>query len=197
MTARSVRNVLVYLLGFAGTGKLTIANVLADLIGAKVVDNHWINNPIFGLIDADGKTPLPDAVWTQVGKVREAVLETIATLATPEANFVLTQELVDGDPVDQAIFQSVCEAAARRGACFIPVRLLCEEAELVRRIQAPERAGRFKCIDPADATNKSRRHAVLDPKTSTTLTLDVTTLSPEESAAAIVRHVARVATKPT
>jgi hypothetical protein len=38
------------------------------------------------------------------------------------------------DPVDQAIFQRVREAAAGRGASFIPVRLLCEEAELVRRI---------------------------------------------------------------
>ena len=77
------------------------------------------------------------------------------------------------------------------------MRLLCEEAELVRRIQAPERAGRFKRIDPADAINKSRHHAVLDPKTPNTLMLGVTTLRPEESAAAIVRHIARVATKPT
>lgn len=188
-----MRNLVVYLVGFAGTGKLTIAHALARLLGAKMVDNHWINNPIFSLIDADGMTPLPEAVWSQVAKVREAVLETIATLAKPEANFILTQELVEGDPVDLAIFQCVHEAAARRAARFIPVRLLCEEAELVRRIQSPERAGKLKCIDPADAINKSRHYAVLDPKTPTTLTLDVTALDPEESAAAVVRHITRVA----
>ena len=42
-------------------------------------NNHWINNPIFGLIDTDGVSPLPDAVWSQTAKIREAVLETIAT----------------------------------------------------------------------------------------------------------------------
>jgi hypothetical protein len=61
--------------------------------------------------------------------------------------------------------------------------------ELVRRIRSPERAGLFKCIDPADAINKSRHHVVLDPKSPATLTLDVTALSPEESAAAILAHI--------
>lgn len=185
----SVTNLFIYLVGFAGTGKLTIAQALARLVDAKVVDNHWINNPIFGLIDPDGVTPLPAAVWTQVAKVREAVLETIATLATTEANFIFTHEGLEGDPVDQAIFESIRSTAARRGAHFVPVRLLCEEGELVRRIRSHERAAMFKCIDPADAINKSRHHTVLDPMLPATLTLDVTTLGPEESAAAILAHI--------
>ena len=52
-------NIFLYLLGFAGTGKLTIARAFARSVGAKVVDNHWINNAIFGLIDPDGVSPLP------------------------------------------------------------------------------------------------------------------------------------------
>src|SRR5262245_14156257 len=91
-TDPAMTNLFVYLVGFAGTGKLTIARAFARLVGAKVVDNHWINNPIFGLIDSDGVTPLPDEVWAQIAKVREAVLETIATLAKPETNFVLTHQ---------------------------------------------------------------------------------------------------------
>jgi hypothetical protein len=184
-----MRNLFVYLVGFAGTGKLTIARAFAGLVGAKVVDNHWINNPIFGLIDPDGVTPLPDEVWAQVAKVREAVLETIATLAKPETSFVFTHEGMEGDPVDRAVFESIRSAAARRGARFVPVRLLCEESELVRRIQSPERAGLLKCVDPADAINKSRHHVVLDPKSPDTLTLDVTTRTAEDSAAAILAHV--------
>ena len=35
-------NIFLYLLGFAGTGKLTIARAFARSVGAKVVDNHWI-----------------------------------------------------------------------------------------------------------------------------------------------------------
>ncbi len=65
----------VFLLtGFPGTGKLTVAGALRDLLEAdgetvRVVDNHWINNPILGLIDQDGITPLPQGVWERVGEV--------------------------------------------------------------------------------------------------------------------------------
>jgi hypothetical protein len=52
-------------------------------LNARVVDNHWINNPIFDLLDNDRVTPFPTGVWDQVAKVRHAVLDTIATLSAP------------------------------------------------------------------------------------------------------------------
>jgi hypothetical protein len=188
-TDTRLRNLFVYLVGFGGTGKLTIARALAPVIGAKIVDNHWINNPIFGLIDPDGVTPLPPAVWVQVGKVHDAVMETIATLAKPETSFVFTHEGVAGNADDQAKLEIIRSVAARRGARFVPVRLLCEEAELVRRIQSPERAAMHKGISPAYAIKRSRHYVVLDPKSPDTLSLDVTRLRPEESVAAIIAHI--------
>lgn len=182
-------NIFLYLLGFAGTGKLTIARAFARSVGAKVVDNHWINNPIFGLIDPDGVSPLPDAVWSQTAKVREAVLETIATLAKPGANFVFTHDGIEGERYDADVWRGIQSTAARRGARLIPVRLVCSEDELVRRIQSADRAAMLKCTDPADAIHKSRHHAVLDPRLPGTLTLDVTSLTPEQSVEAIVAHI--------
>jgi hypothetical protein len=41
--------VIVCLGGFPGVGKLTIANALAPELNAKIVDNHWINDPILGV----------------------------------------------------------------------------------------------------------------------------------------------------
>jgi hypothetical protein len=178
-------NIFLYLLGFAGTGKLTIARAFARSVGAKLVDNHWINNPIFGLIDPDGVSPLPDAVWSQTAKVRAAVLETIATLAKPGTNFIFTHDGIEGERYDEDVLRGIQSTAARRGARLIPVRL----EELVRRIQSADRAVMLKCTDPADAIHKSRHRAVLDPRLPGTLMLDVTRLTPEQSVKAIIAHI--------
>lgn len=57
-----VQNVFVLLLGFPGVGKLTIARELGMARPARVIDNHWINNPILGLLADDGRSKLPEAV---------------------------------------------------------------------------------------------------------------------------------------
>ena len=91
---------LFLLSGFPGTGKLTVARSLAQQIEAagetvRVVDNHWINNPIFGLVAQDGMTPLPSTVWDRVGEVAEAVIRTVEEL-TPRGWHVIFTAYLDG-----------------------------------------------------------------------------------------------------
>src|SRR5215470_13692660 len=122
-----LHNVLVYLVGFPGSGKLTVARALAGPLNAKVVDNHWINNPIFGLVDNDRVSSFPVAIWDQIDKVRDAVLTTIATISRPETSFILTHAGYDDQPDDRDIYDAIAATAARRSAVFVPVVLTCDE----------------------------------------------------------------------
>lgn len=191
-----LQNVLVLLLGFPGVGKLTIARELGLRLPARVVDNHWINNPVLRLLDDDGYGKLPDAVWEQTAKVRQAILDTIATLCDPGANFVFTNAGVHGDPRSVASYRQVKDAADRRQAIFLPVRLVCDEAELVRRISSPERRERLKSIDAAAARLRCRTAAVLDPRHPEGITLDVTGSTAAESARSIHDHLVNLAPTP-
>lgn len=182
-------NTCVLLLGFAGTGKLTIAQALAPIIGAKIVDNHWINNPIFGLVETDGQTPLPASIWDQIQKVREAVLDTIATLSRANSSFIFTYVGIDGDPYDRRSYELMLRAAEKRNAMFVPVRLICSETELARRIIMPERKDKLKESDAFAAIRRNRTLKVLDPKHINQMTLDVTDFSAIEAAQAIERHI--------
>src|SRR5215831_5831435 len=134
----------VHLLGPAGVGKLTVAQVLAPLLQARIVDNHWINNPILGLLDNDRISPFPTAVWIEIDKVRSAVLETIARISPPGASYILTNELYNDEPEDCIVADMVMDAARRRGSPYIPIRLQCAGAELAKRVVADERAVRLK-----------------------------------------------------
>ena len=93
---------LFLLTGFPGSGKLTVAQALAQQIEAvgdtvRVVDNHWINNPIFGLVAQDGVTPLPREVWARVGEVAEAVIRTVEELTPSTWHVIFTAYLDGGD----------------------------------------------------------------------------------------------------
>lgn len=137
-----LQNVFVLLLGLPGVGKLTIGRELGEILPARVVDNHWINNPILRLLDDDGHKTLPSVVWDQTRKVRQAVLDTVVTLCDPEASFIFTNSGVQGDRRSLASYDQMKTAADRRNALFVPVRLLCDEAELMRRVASPVRRER-------------------------------------------------------
>ena len=177
------------LVGFPGVGKLTIARHLARITAAIVVDNHWINDPILKLVIVDGSAAVPESVWPQVAKVREAVLETIVTLAPLATNYIFTYAGSNEDPADRKAFDDYREVARQRGSQFIPVRLLCNERELVRRIQSEERKGR-KLTDPTEAIQNVRTFTPLDPRVPGTLSLDVTHLSAEAAASTIAANFA-------
>ena len=187
-----LRNVFVLLLGFPGVGKLTIARELGRQLPARVIDNHWINNPVLALLDDDGYGTLPEAVWEQTARVRQAILDTIATLCDPGASFIFTNAGIQGDARSVASYHQVKDAADRRQALFLPVRLVCDEEELVRRVASPERRDRLKSVDTEAARLRSRTAAVLDPGHPDGLTLDVTRSSAAESARSIYDRLVSV-----
>lgn len=176
----------IYLIGFAGCGKLTIAQAIQARCDCILVDNHLINNVIFSLIDPDGKTKLPDKVWEHVRRVRSAVLDTIRDLAKPGRAFIFTNELLEGEERDRQLFMEIADLARHRGAVFLPVRLTIAPVELARRVVSPGRAERFKEIDPQAALTKAWGREVFKPHGCDFLELDVTTITAEEAAERIL-----------
>jgi len=182
-------NTIVLLIGFAGTGKYTIGRELCRRTGAKLIDNHLINNPIFKVVDADGVTPLPKGVWDKVAVIRKVVYECIRELSPPRLSFVFTMELRESNPLDHVAFVDLEQLAAARQGLFVPIRLVCDVDELCRRVADPSRIEMLKEISPELARKKSMEESVLNPQHPNLRTLDVTRMSPEESVAAILNSI--------
>ncbi len=189
-----MKNTIVYLIGYAGTGKYTIAKEIAGLTGAVIVDNQLINNPVFSVVGADGKTPLPASVWPKIEGIRRIVLDTVAELAQPEASFLFTNELYEGKPMDRRWYEDVAILATKRQARLVSVILRCELEEIERRVASPERAVRFKETS-ADRTRKNiHTYRLLRIDHPNCLELDITHLSPIQAAQAILAHVEKSVT---
>jgi hypothetical protein len=180
--------ITLYLIGFAGTGKYTIAKELAET-SYKLIDNHLINNPIFSLLDLESTTPIPEEAWDAIHKIREAVLDFIAQ--DRKNNYVLTNELLEDD-YDHVLFNQVKHVAEKKGSLLIPIILVVSDEEHQKRMTNPQRKDRLKeTTYPAERFKKG----LISIDHPNLMTLDVSDLTPRESAETINVFVGNILEK--
>ena len=187
-----IQNTIIYLLGFPGTGKYTIAKEICKQESFRLVDNHLICNPVFSVIQRYEKAPVPDEVWDRVAKIRDVVMETMVHLSPSRLNFVLTNALENSDPDDIPIFQAVEKMAKMRHAKFVPIRLLCGQDENIKRVQSPERKLKIKNVSPERLIEIRENGDVFKSDHPYQLNLDVTNVSAEKAASIILEHVKHI-----
>ncbi|PYS46459.1 MAG: hypothetical protein DMF68_19125 [Acidobacteria bacterium] len=190
-------NTIILLMGFAGTGKYTIGRTLSDHTGAKLIDNHLINNSIFTAVNADGVTPLRAEVWDKVKQIRRIVYDTIRELSPAGTSFIFTSELRQSNPADHVAFAELKKLANARGSLFVPIRLVCDVDELCRRIVSPERRERLKSIDQEQVRKRATEDMVFAPRHSNLRTIDVTARSPQSTVAAILKEISFIRSEET
>jgi hypothetical protein len=182
-----MNNTIIYLIGL---GKFTIGKEISKRTGARLIDNQLINNPIFSVAAADGSGALPEIIWDRIGAIRRIILDAIHDISPAHFSFIFTNVLFDNSALDAEYFADIAELVQQRHAKFIPVRLLCSEDELCRRVVFPERIERFKTVDAENARKTLHTCTILRIEHPNALTLDVTTLPATEAADCIIRHAA-------
>jgi hypothetical protein len=188
---KELANVIIYLIGLPGTGKYTIAKELTKLANFKLVDNHLINNPIFTVIDVEGKTTkIPEEIWVKVREIKNIVFDTILKFSSASANFIFTNHLLESE--DQSAhdtYNKIADLAEKRKSLFMPVRLICNAEQLTKRISSPERASRLKMTCPVEAKRFVEEEVVYKTNNPNCLTLDVSDKTAEDAAQEILTYI--------
>lgn len=184
-----MRNLIVYLIGPPGVGKRTVGKLLAEQLPAKLVDNHLWLNPVLGLVEQDGVTPLPDRVWEFATRSRRTVMEAIAELSPAQWNFIFTHAAVGaGDELDREVALDIMRVAEARKANLRAVNLTAGADELARRVVLPERRELMKETDPI-AARRNAEQPPFNPGICRTIRVDTTQLSPRETASGILSEL--------
>lgn len=185
-----MRPFFLMLYGYPASGKYTIAQMIAQKTGARLIDNHLINNPIFQVMRMDGKTPFKDEVWNYVHQIRALVFDCIAKLANPGDSFIFTNVLTEETPGDRIILQNIQTMAEDKKAVFIPVQLNCELPSAQSRVANPERTQKIKMDCPDMLARIYGEYSLLQTGHPNLLALDNSRLSPEAATAQIMAHIA-------
>lgn len=189
--AAQMTNTVFYLVGPPGVGKMTVGKMLAQELGGPLVSNHLWLNPVLSLIEQDGISAVPEAVWPLVGEIRRAVFETAKSLTPQSWNLVFTHAAAGESEADRLIANEILDVARTRGARLIVIQLTCSAEALASRVAIPERRLQFKESD-ADAARQNALLAPFDPGHPQTFLLDTTNLSAEDTCKAILRRSAEL-----
>ncbi|KAF2705964.1 hypothetical protein K504DRAFT_439369 [Pleomassaria siparia CBS 279.74] len=165
---------LIWINGFPGTGKLTIAKLLMTLLDEGdplLIDNHSLIDPV------ETKFSRGHPNYQQERRRgREAVFKNL---------------------VDDPAFRTrivIFTAALRGRRPFLPIYLECDIKENIRRITSPQRGGTetTKLSSPEVLAEMRSRCQLFRFDGVESITLDVTNMGPEEAAKALIREVSRI-----
>ncbi|KAL2756389.1 hypothetical protein ACRALDRAFT_1070554 [Sodiomyces alcalophilus JCM 7366] len=191
---RSSMPPFVYINGYPGVGKLTIAKELCKLLPkAKVVSNHLLIDPAAAIFDRSAEEYQP---LRQV--LRREILKSIATAkSTRDVAWIFTDQQSSGK-LARACARDYQEAAALHGSPFISVVLHCSLEENLRRASGGDRGNgsNAKLTDLDTLRSIREREDIFHFGGDCELVLDVTHLSASEAANKIIAYINKVSHVP-
>ena len=170
---------LIFLYGLPATGKLTVGKELAAITGYKLFHNHLAVDLLLSVFDFGSPqfVELREEIWLSVFASAANLPGLIFTFA-PEST-VRPQFLPDA-----------IATVARHGGEVIFIELTCPLSVLKSRMESPSRA-QFQKLASASLFEQLHAAGVFDASHMPTpaLTIDTSTLTPAESAAAIAHRL--------
>ncbi|ETO91929.1 MAG: hypothetical protein P857_1109 [Candidatus Xenolissoclinum pacificiensis L6] len=122
-------NKVILINGFAGVGKLTVAEILSGMTGYTLLDNHMINNIVFPFINID--QDIDDSIWHEIITIRKSVFK-IISIGKIYDNFILTNEICD-DHIDLKYYSDIEKFARSIKAILCNVVLECDDKEELKK----------------------------------------------------------------
>lgn len=182
--------VIVYVIGYSGVGKRTIAKEIVKLTAIKLIDRTVVHDLIFKITNK--KDGLSKKSIRHITSIREILLDVILDCARMEQSFIITDELYQGNFEHKNTYHKVKYIAEKRGSVFIPVRLLCETDVIVKRFTSKDRSNEFKNTVPETAIENINKNAILTFSHPNLIQIDTTDLTPRDSAKLIVAKMEKI-----
>jgi adenylate kinase family enzyme len=182
---------LIYLFGYPGVGKNTVAKIIESKSDFIAVQNHLISNA-FRHVMAKGKpeeyAKLEKLVMHHSMKAWLNFLDFVEE-AAPRTGLVFTSVLYQNDSDRAEFFEYIANWALAKGRAFYPVRLTCARDEILRRAASTNRNPEFKLTDPAVLAKILNKNTLLQPDHPNFIEIDTTTLSAADAAAQILARL--------
>lgn len=125
---------IIYFNGMPGSGKLTIAKMVAEQTNAKVIDNHQVNNLLFNIKEFNDE--VPRFVWDSLRVIKKE-LHSLLERLPQENDYIFTG--IATNFKENFTVNSIFDLAKKLNADFYCVNLVCNKETILDRINTQER----------------------------------------------------------
>lgn len=183
-------NALIYLYGYPGVGKNTVANEIEKQSDFIAIQNHLVSNAFRHVIAKEPKSDYKKLEPLVKHHTMKAWLNFLdfTDHAAPNRGLIFTSVLYQNDPDRVEYFDFIRNWADQRKRAFVPVRIVCSDEEALRRAQSPNRSAEFKLNDPVILEKIMRDNTLLNTAAPHFLELDTTCLPAADAARQILAH---------
>ncbi len=169
---------LLYLFGYPGVGKNTVAREIESRTNFIAIQNHLISNAFRHVMAKQPESEYPRLEKLVKHHSMKAWLNFLdfVTEAAPRNGLIFTSVLYQNDPDRVEFFDYIANWALAKGRAFYPVKLICSRDEILRRATSVNRHPEFKLTDPQTLSKIMDNNVLLTPQHPNLIEIDTTAL---------------------
>jgi hypothetical protein len=131
-TKKQRTGVFVYITSFSGSGKLSAATELSNMIDALIVNSNFSNNTqIRSIYDNIFEyDQIPEEVQDRIYNIAQIMLQAIKAYPIHSKNYIFIDELMKSNDHNIRMYNSVVELSKRMNTRILPIVLKCDSPTL-------------------------------------------------------------------
>ncbi len=164
-TKKQPAGFFIYPSGLSGSGKLSTAIELSNMINALIVNSKFYNNvqacSIYdGVFERD---QIPKEVQDRIYGIMQIMLQVIENYPIHSKNYIFIDELMENNAQNMRMYDSIVRLSKKMNTEILPVGLRCDLPTLQKRIALKRQRKNRKVINLNSIVEKFRTDDLFIP----------------------------------
>ncbi len=145
---KKIEGFFIYIIGFTGSGKLSVVMELSSMIDAVIVSSCLpYNLQVHTSWDSSLKcNSVPEEIQEKAYNIIKITSEIIASYPTRSKNYIFFNELIKNNDYDIRAYNAILDLSRKMNTRMLPVILRCNLSALQKRIALKQQRGYKKKV---------------------------------------------------